>query len=117
MACLLRDEVCAAGALDVLLCDPCLDALTGALAEAPALLELLSAQTAPSLARPLTDVPTRGATDPSESAPARVHLIDLSERLTDAIAEWAAATGRPRRAPCLEWPSPARGWPPPLTAT
>ncbi|WP_159944056.1 MULTISPECIES: hypothetical protein [unclassified Nocardiopsis] len=92
MACLLRDEVCAGGA-DVLVCDPCLTALTGALHEAPALLRLLAAQTGHSLARPLAEVPTRGTTEPA--APARVHMIDLGERLTDAIAEWSAITGRP----------------------
>ncbi|MEV6817800.1 hypothetical protein AB0M72_03495 [Nocardiopsis dassonvillei] len=92
MACLLRDEVCT-HAPDALVCDPCLTVLTGALTEAPALLRLLAAETGHSLARPLSDVPSRGTTEPA--APVRVHLIDLSERLTDAIAEWAAITGRP----------------------
>jgi hypothetical protein len=93
MACLIRDEVCDAGVSEVLVCDPCLNALTGALAEAPALLRLLSAETGHSLAHPLTDVPNRGTPDPS--APARVHMIDLSARLVDAIAEWSAITGHP----------------------
>jgi hypothetical protein len=93
MACVLRDEHCAGGQ-DVLVCDPCLTAVNAALHEAPVLLRLLAAGSGRSLTRPLRDVPSRGSADGS-AVPVRVHLLDLSMRLTDAIAEWAAVTGRP----------------------
>lgn len=92
MACVIRDA-CDGDNGDVLFCDACVDAVTAALREAPALLKLLQAETPKTLARPLHATPTASSAGPS--SPAREHFIDLGAELVEAIAEWSAITGRP----------------------
>jgi ribosomal protein L37AE/L43A/copper chaperone CopZ len=92
MACLIRGAC--NGDADELFCAACVDEVTTALRETPALLVLLADEVPRTLARPAQAAPT-ARTAPASSAPAREHVIDVEAGVVAAVADWSAITGRP----------------------